>query len=223
VGNLTPLIGVFAFGWDATAVVLLYWSENLIVGFYTIAKMLIVRMERPVYHLSKLVSIPFFLLHFGGFCAGHGMFLIFIFDLAKDGNLPGIQDPWPAHLVFLQLLAAAVVQIWEMRPKGMEWPLACLFISHGVSFVRDYVLGRRYACVRFMRLMFEPYPRIALLHVAILAGALPVKAWGSPIALVCLLIALKTGLDLALRTKGLLPPLPEALREREEERAEGDS
>ena len=32
--NLVPLAGVFAFHWDAAMIILLYWVENLVVGFY---------------------------------------------------------------------------------------------------------------------------------------------------------------------------------------------
>jgi hypothetical protein len=34
-GNLVPLVGVLAWGWDAAALVIFYWSENLVVGAIT--------------------------------------------------------------------------------------------------------------------------------------------------------------------------------------------
>ena len=40
--NLIPLIGVLLWGWDVGSLVVLYWSENLILGGYTIVKMLAV-------------------------------------------------------------------------------------------------------------------------------------------------------------------------------------
>ncbi len=38
--NLLPFAGVIFFGWDLFAVVLFYWAENLVVGFYTLVKLL---------------------------------------------------------------------------------------------------------------------------------------------------------------------------------------
>ena len=39
VANLVPIIGVLLFGWDAGIILLVYWSENLVVGGYNILKM----------------------------------------------------------------------------------------------------------------------------------------------------------------------------------------
>jgi hypothetical protein len=37
--NLPPLAGVLAFHWDVAALVVLYWSKNLVIGLYNILKM----------------------------------------------------------------------------------------------------------------------------------------------------------------------------------------
>ena len=80
--NLLPLLGVLFFHWDVAALVVLYWSENLVLGFYTLVKMLV---KSPV---GGLGSGIFFLIHYGGFCAVHGLFII---ALLVDGNV----DPMP--------------------------------------------------------------------------------------------------------------------------------
>jgi len=41
--NLIPLIGVLFFGWDVSTILILYWSENVIIGFYNIFKMAMAR------------------------------------------------------------------------------------------------------------------------------------------------------------------------------------
>ena len=40
IANLSVLVGVLWLGWDAVAVLLLYWHENLIIGVYTLLRML---------------------------------------------------------------------------------------------------------------------------------------------------------------------------------------
>ncbi len=76
-----------------------------------------------------------------------------------------------------------------------------LFVSHGISFVRNYLSGKEYASQTMQRLMKQPYRRIVLLHVAIIAGGMPVMMLGSPIPLLFILVGLKIGLDIWLHTK----------------------
>ena len=76
--NLLPLVGVLYFDWDVAGLMVLYWSENLVLGFYTLAKMLIISP------LGGLGLGTFFCIHYGGFCAGHGLFII---TLLLDQNI----------------------------------------------------------------------------------------------------------------------------------------
>ena len=51
--------------------------------------------------------------------------------------------------------------------------MACaLFLRHGVSFVYNYLLKGEFASARPEKLMISPYSRIAVVHVAIIAGVL---------------------------------------------------
>ena len=86
--NLIPLWGVIFWDWDAFNVVLLYWSENIVVGFYNILKMAFARVSRPAEHLGKLFLIPFFSVHYGGFCAVHGFFVLMLFGKGESGFEP---------------------------------------------------------------------------------------------------------------------------------------
>jgi hypothetical protein len=40
VSNLVPLAGVLLWDWDAVSIIMLYWSENLILGACTLVKMI---------------------------------------------------------------------------------------------------------------------------------------------------------------------------------------
>ena len=199
--NLAPLFGVLFFGWDAAAIVLLYWIENLIIGSYNILRMILVRVKSQSEQFKKLFIIPFFCVHFGGFCAVHGFFLLAFFKLGDDSNVLAPQHSWPGPLIFLQLLVSVITQLWESRPAGMEWPVLCLVISHGISFIRNYLIGGEYLTLTIGKLMGRPYTRIVLLHVAIIAGGVPIMMLGSPVPLLCILVFLKIGMDVWLHIK----------------------
>jgi hypothetical protein len=202
--NLLPLAGVFFFDWDAFAVVLLYWAENLIIGGYTILKMALAPAEQPSHHLAKLFLVPFFCIHYGGFCAGHGFFILMFFSGFENGNdiAPFSGGPeWPGPLVFLQMLVGVVSHLWRTQPPEMIWPLLGLTVSHGLSFVQNFLIRKEYANSSVKDLMGAPYKRIVLLHIAIIAAGVPVMLLGSPIPLLAILIAMKIGMDLWLHNR----------------------
>ena len=201
VANLMPLFGVVFLGWDAAAIVLLYWIENLIIGFSNILKMILVKVESPGKQFQKFFMIPFFCVHFGGFCAVHGFFLLTFFKIGSDLDASSPGQPWFGPLIFLQLLYSVVMQLWQSRPPGLEWPVLGLAVSHGISFVKNFLFGQEYLSLKLNDIMMRPYKRIVLMHVAILAGGMLIMMLGSPVALLCVLIFLKIGMDIWLHVK----------------------
>lgn len=195
--NLLPLAGVLFLGWDAGAIVLLAWSENLIVGFYAVLKIALVKVEKPAHHLAKLFFIAFFCMHFGLFCGVHGSFILYFFKLGGPAS-PSLGGDWPFPLVFLQILVGVAADAWRARPPGMEWQVLCLFLSHGVSFVQNYVLGKEYASSNIVLAMVRPYGRMVLMHVALIAGAAATVGLGSPVPMLFVLVGLKLAVDVAL-------------------------
>lgn len=200
--NLVPLAGVFLFGWDAAMIVLLYWVENLIVGFYNILKMTLLPMKPRWAHLGKLFLIPFFCVHFGGFCAVHGMFLSIFLKIgtnAPDGGDAGHYLPGP--LMFLDLLFRVLVHLRASLPAGFAWSVVAIFLSHGVSFVQNFLLRGEYRVLKIDALMGAPYRRIVLMHITILLGGFAALALKSPAWMLALMVALKIMMDLRLHRK----------------------
>ena len=199
--NLLPLIGVLFWEWDVAMIILLYWVENLLIGFYNILKMLFVQVPAPIQHLGKLFIIPFFCIHYGGFCAGHGFFLLFFFGMSENMDAMMQNISWPGPLIFLQLLVGVVMALWENHPEGMGWLVTGLFLSHGISFVQHYIVGKEYATITEKELMGQPYARIVVMHIAIIFGGGALMALGSPVPLLCILILLKIGMDITLHIR----------------------
>ena len=214
VANLCPLFGVLFFGWDAAVIVLLYWTENLVIGAYHVLRMIFLKVNPPIAQLGKLVAIPFFCVHFGGFCALHGFFLLAFFKIGPQAFSVFPKDTWPGPLVFVQLLVSVIGRLWESRPAGMEWAVMGLIASHGTSFVQHYLLAGEYRSLTMNNLMSRPYKRIVLLHVAIIAGAMPIMMLGSPVPLLCILVILKVGLDIWLHNKSHRPQTRKKRRSR---------
>lgn len=184
--NLIPLFGVLFFQWDVATILVLYWTENVVVGFYNMLKMAFLPVSNPRLYLMKFVFIPFFWTHYGGFCFGHALALICIFKL---GDLDAIMKGGGTMLIPTLL-----------KPLGV-WLVLGLFISHGVSFVQNFLRGPERRSRSLMQLMAEPYRRIVVLQLVIIIGGGLAIALDSPKALVCALVGLKIVVDLFLYVK----------------------
>jgi len=194
VANLVPLWGILFVGWDAFAIILLYWAENLVVGFFTILKIICVKVPKPSEHIGKLFAIPFFVMHYGGFIGIHGVFVLAFFR--HEMNMENLN--WPCFLVFPQILFHVIGQMWSAMPPGMLVPLICLFGSHGISFVVNFLIKGEYAMIKPDAIMFQPYPRMAVMHVSLIIGGFGVAAMGSPLPILFVLVGIKTAIDVAL-------------------------
>ena len=211
--NLIPLVGVFFFNWDVAFIVILYWAENLIAGFYNILKIAFVRTGESIANSKKIFIIPFFCLHYGAFCGVHGLFLTVFFKIGESSPFPANEETWPLHLVFIQLLFNVVAKIWANRPPQMIWALLGLFISHGISFVENFILGGEYNQSSVKKLMHQPYQRIIVMHIAIIAAGIFVMKFNSPMPMLVILILLKIVFDLILHRRSHKKAKKKAARE----------
>jgi hypothetical protein len=195
IANLLPIYGVIFFGWSAFNIVLLYWAENIIIGFYNVFKIVFAKVEPPIANIGKLFTISFFVIHYSGFVAVHGAIIFSIFGKGEADSAMIGQHNWPCFLIFLQLLVNVIRHCWMTIPNDMKYAIGSLFLSHGVSFVHNYLIGGEYKTSKPDNLMFQPYSRIIVMHIAILGGGFLSVKFGSPIGILIVLIALKTIID----------------------------
>ena len=181
--NLVPLAGVFVFGWEVFPVLFLFWMENVVVGIFNVLKMLLVSPRDPIQWVIKLFLIPFFCFHYGMFTLVHGVFVIALFG----GGLKGQSGLFPS----VDKLCQIVTQ------NHLEWAFLGLALSHGVSFVHNYLWLGEYRQSKLQSLMAQPYGRVMVLHVTILGGGFLMMALHSPAAGLAVLVLLKTTIDLA--------------------------
>ena len=203
--NLIPLAGVLLFEWDILAKLLLYWTESVVIGVVNVLKMVFSQSDNVLKGLSEMTGrpilaevsaslpqvsinafkyflVPFFVVHYGGFCYGH---LIVVLGFFSDAGLN-------------QRAGMSLTELWQ----GSFWiAVAAIFSSHLFSFFRNYMGGGEYKRASLFLLMHRPYGRIIVMHVAIVLGAGLVMWLGSPLPMLLILIALKTFIDMRLHEK----------------------
>lgn len=182
VANIIGGAAALAFGWSVPEIMLAYWLENLAIGLLNIVKMAIIGTASDVPVQSKsgeelpksahlgltLFTIPFFIVHYGGFMAGHGVFLAVLFDV-------DFADIRTVLIIFIPLLA-----------------------HHIYSFIVNFIGKKEYQGKMVMMQMFSPYARIVVLHLAIVFGGALVMFFGSGIFGVAILIVGKIVVDTTL-------------------------
>ena len=219
--NLLPLFGVLFLDWSVFNIVVLYWMENLVLGVINILKMITckpdvskidvggfipgkvseeqrdeimgqfesvggVKAMTTGHTVMKLFMIPFFTVHYFGFCAGHGIFVFAFFG--RDAG----------HGVSGHGLSGAFDQLPQLLTGTFALAAIGLIVSHLFSFFSNY-LGRgenRKTIVPL--LMFKPYGRIVVLHIAIIFGGFLVVALGIPMGLLLIMVVGKIILDLKM-------------------------
>jgi len=199
--NLLPLAGIFLFGWDVGIIVFLYWTENVVVGTLAILKIALVRVDAPVKHVGKPFVIAFFCLHYGVFCAGHGLFVRSFFDFPSS-----IEQLLPRFVgvesVFLPVLAGRLLSSLASGVSGIiGWSMIALLVSHSVSFLLNFVWHGEAQVLTIKQVMLAPYLRMAALHVALIAGGIAISRAGSPAPLLVVLVLAKIGLDIVLHVR----------------------
>lgn len=191
--NLIPLAGVLYWGWDLYGLMLLYWMETGIIGFFAILQIALTS------RWGALFMVPFFTVHFGGFMAGHLLFVTLLFG-GERGNHGGLIEALPS------IVGSALSE------SGLWLALAGLLLSRGFSFVVSVLVPlMRGGLAAFGGSaagdpMTGVYGRVVVLHVTLILGGLLVSASGSALPVFVLLIAIKTVVDVAAHVRKNFSP-----------------
>lgn len=189
--NFVPFLGVLFLGWGVGPLVILYWLENVVVGFITILRMALSAVSSAVSLASLAFIVPFFCLHYGLFCFVHGMFVLVLASMsggleAGAANVPvGAMDEGPLG-VFNAAISAA---------PGLPLMLAIIGGWRLILTLFHYVLRGDFRTSNPIEEMGKPYGRIITLHFAIFAGAFGLFWLGQPAWGMFGLIAVKAAFD----------------------------
>ena len=140
---------------------------------------------RPYSHAVEvslpIFLVPFFTLHYGMFCYGHGQFVIHLFGKGLQPEMEGLGIPE----IILPLIEA----------RHLFWPLMGLLAYQLLDWVRD-ISERGLASDGIRQLTTAPYRRIVVLHITILASGFALGSLNEPLVGLLLLVAFKTGMDI---------------------------
>lgn len=278
--NAVPLVGVYFFGWSLLTILVLYWIENGIVGFWNLPRIILAQgtivpvlpplpdaaaraatgSDAAAYelqaswekaraaqleaqaesHLGPVTAAPdlgaspgftrmfgsgrlpsagrvglavFFVIHYGIFWLVHAIFVFalpaFIRGGAYAGVLAGCGDADP-----FGSLQPCSGPFGALDWSSVTIAAAALFLSHGASFLFNYIGRGEYITASPTGQMGAPYGRVVVLHLTILFGAFAVAFLGSPVGALLILVGLKTAFDLGLHLRqhrAAAPPLPTGL------------
>lgn len=179
--DLAPIFAVVMWGWGAAPLLLLYWLENLVIGFATAGRMLMAAIGKhgPGGLFSAAFLIGFFTFHYGIFCLAHGGLLLEF--LGAEEAMSGPDD--------------IVAFIWQLVQTAltfgahMDWILAMIAAWHAMMLA-EYVWRGEWKGADPQHEMFAPYGRIVLLHMGVFVVGGALQFLGDPmIGVIALVVA----------------------------------
>lgn len=170
--NLVPLFGLLYWGWNPASILFAYWGETAVIGFYTVLKM-------EMAASSPLLRIKFFMDREAPAKRSPIIYLQCLFIFLK-GQFPIIF--FAVHIsIFMSACLSAILGVLNFNTTfGSVQNLNFLeiaiflmlaFISHGISFVFNYMMNRENEHASISKLAFSPYPRVILMLFAVTFGA----------------------------------------------------
>jgi len=177
VANLLPLIAVWKMNWSFYDLLVLYWTEIILIGVMNLFRMILVnpRESTTGFHLLKIAFVPFFAGHFGLVCVGIGIALQLVFG--KEN---------------FEVETQISAMLWG-KSTLVFWPFV---ISHLFSFFWNYIGQQEFRRTTVMRRMFAPYLRVAAQALFIVSSALVCRYLESPMQILLALVGGKTLVDL---------------------------
>jgi hypothetical protein len=206
--NALPILGVLYWGWDVFVLLILYWMETAIIGFWMIVRIAIAppgalgKIEingRPT-QAGALFVAGFFMVHAGIFMGVHMVFLWALFSGEWSRKIHGLVD-------FFGTLVIAT---------DMWIPLLALFAVRGLSFLfhalrpeliesieRNFnlpVAPRPAAPEELGSIVGGFYSRVVIMHMTIIFSAFVAVIFGT-IAPLIIMVLVKTVADVSLHLK----------------------
>jgi Family of unknown function (DUF6498) len=201
VANLFVAVQTLLHEWGYYQAILIYWCEVVILGFYNVLRLMVVgvfgaaplgawaaqwldlgsRFSRLIF---TAIGVGFFVVKFGTFALAIGVFVVLLPAVSSSDGESG------AGAIHHALLAGG---------PGLLIAAAALWLSHGVSFVRNFLVGREFERLNILALVFWPYARMSLVGGVLLLGIAIARLWpvlGGKTAFAIVVVLLKLGADL---------------------------
>lgn len=194
--DLLPVYAVLQWGWGATPLVLLYWTENIIAGVMTIPRIVISGAALGGIGLVAGIGLSaFFVIHYGLFCAVHGTFLMAFVSFAHNPPLENAP-------IFLDI--PKMIEFSINSAPHVDWMLYAIIAFQLLVFFWEFIIKGDWKRSYPTAEMFAPYGRIIVMHFAIFAGAGALILLGQPMWGVLGLILVRAVFGIVNNSKTML-------------------
>jgi hypothetical protein len=211
VANAIPLFGALFLGWNVWTILIVYWLENGVVGFFNVLKMLRAegaadpssgwRMNgKPMGMVGRGAIAGFFVIHYGMFWFVHGIFVLTMplfagmaGGFADLGPVPGEGGRFPGEGLEVDSMTSMTA---GFEIGAVLFAVVALAISHGLSYWFNYLGRGEFRRTSAAGQMFAPYGRLVVLHITIIVGGMAIAFTGAPAAALAILVVLKTVMDI---------------------------
>lgn len=163
--------------WGFYYVLLVFWIEALIIGFYNLARITVSFLfGNPIGVLAKWIKLPFptrfflliitagfFVTKFGGCAIGLGLIILMMPIFL---TLPAGQTH---HVDLFEGIKMISPALGDVGPELLV-AVTVLFLSHGISFILNYIKRQEYKRDNILKLLFLPYARMFLVSVVVALG-----------------------------------------------------
>lgn len=206
--NLVPLAGVLLWGWSPLSIIILYWAETGIVGFYNVFKIKMAQKKDDVFKESVPFAIEFY--SDSSYRKNSNLF--------KESNKKGGTVIQPKHypLFFIALLLAVMaihgfliyyifnfsnifkstnISSGLIFSKDLLFSIFLLFISHGISFIFNFIGEKEYLLVSPREQMNVINERFAIMQLIVFVGTLAIGLLSDYTLLIAVMVLIKIKLD----------------------------
>ena len=172
--NLVPVFGVLVLGWSAAQILMLFSAENVLIGVAALVRVL-TATGNGTKTVGRLGLGLFFLIHYGMFCAGHGVMA------AALVVLPGGD-------------AGVIARTFEGRDFQISVAITAVLLL--VGLVRDWWISGDWRRFGPRDEMGRPYGRVLILHFTLIFGAGALTLLEAPAGAVLVLCLAKAAAEL---------------------------
>lgn len=192
VANLWLVVGVFAFGWDAPFLAVVYWYETVIIGVLALFKIAIAggvpksTKERITWALGRVFQTAGYAIAIFFMCTIPGLFVLAMWGANQPDSVPDfpalfltpLQDDWGAWIA-----------------------LGLFAVGHAYTCAVDYVGRGHYRHLDIREDLKYVPARVGTLFIFVFAGMLVIGFIGAPEYVVIVFVAAKLYADLAVRRR----------------------
>jgi len=168
VANIVPVIDMMIKGDPVGSILVIYWMQMMIIGFWNIVKLIVITRWRALLMVPMFVLMYLSIVNIFGIIAGAML----------DDQMQGTE--WHQHF-----------SLWNY------WvPALLFFAAHGLSFWENFIGGREYEKIAWDTQMGKPILRAMPMWLAVLFGGIIGGFFNTAAVAVVFVLPVKLALDL---------------------------